>query len=109
MSKDVWWKGNNKPVNIGSVVDHLFVKKKILKRQDSRIFEIWKEVNDDETLAHTMVMKYYKTKLYVCVDSTAYMFELKNFKKQAILKKLKNYNKEIFISSIVFQVGDLKS
>lgn len=109
MSKEVWWKNANKPVVIGSVVEGLFSRKKVLRTQEAKIAQIWNEINDEDILKHTCVTRLHQSKLYVCVDSTAYMFELKSFHKRSILKRLKDYSSEVYISNIIFQVGDLKN
>lgn len=108
MNDELWWKNARQPVGIGSLIDQLFTKNKIIKREDQRIVDIWNDVNDEETLKHTKVVKYLNKKLYVLVDSSAYLFEIQNFKKKNILKKLASYHREIYISNIIFQVGDIK-
>ncbi|WP_372367439.1 DciA family protein [Candidatus Uabimicrobium sp. HlEnr_7] len=108
MNNELWWKNAKQPVGIGTLIDQLFTKNKIIKREDQRIVDIWHSVNDEETIKRTKVVKYLNKKLYVLVDSSAYMFEIQNFKKKQILKKIASYNREVYISNIIFQVGDIK-
>lgn len=108
MSDELWWKNAKQPVEIGALIDQLFTKNKIIKREDQRIVDIWRSVNDEETLKHTKFVKLFKKKLYILVDSSAYLFEIQNFKKKQIMKKLASYSREVYISDIIFQVGDIK-
>jgi len=67
------------------------------------IYGAWEEIVGPDILRHARVAGFKAHKLYVDVDSSAHMQELRTFYKQQILKDLRAKVAGILIEDIVFR------
>ena len=73
------------------------------KFKNLEIYSAWEEVVGPDISRHTRVAGFTRHKLYVDVNSAAYLHELRTFSKQRILDDLRGKLPSVHIQDIVFQ------
>ncbi len=71
------------------------------------IYSAWEEVAGPGTLPHTRVAGFAHHKLYVDVDSASHLHELRSFRKQQLLKELRDKVPGVLVREIIFRPAPL--
>jgi len=71
------------------------------------IYAVWQEIVAPALAPHTRVVGLVRHKLYVEVDSSAHLHELRTFYKEQLLKDLSNRLPSILVQDIVFRPAPL--
>jgi len=77
------------------------------KLKHLELYSAWEEVAGPATLPHTRVAGFAHHKLYVDVDSASHLHELRSFRKQQMLKDLRDKVPGILVREIVFRPAPL--
>ncbi len=100
---------NREPELLKKVIERWLKRTGLESWKKYKAFALWNEaIKDDENLLkHTFPHRFFSQRLEVLVDSPVHYYELINFRKLEILKKIQDLSENIlYIKDICFQFKD---
>lgn len=94
---------------IGSIISRLLSGARWAEKvKDSRVFHIWNSVVGPDIARHAQPSLFRNGKLFVYVDSSAWLAQLDRYLKAGIIKKLNEKLGKKRVSDIIFRSGEVK-
>ncbi len=94
---------------IGSIISRLLSGSKWAEQvKDSRVFQIWNSVVGPAISNHAQPSALRRGKLFVYVDSSAWLAQLDRYLKPSIIKSLNEKLGKKVVDNIVFRSGEVK-
>jgi len=94
---------------IGPIISRLLSGSKWAEQvRDSRVFQIWNSVVGPAIARHAQPNALRRGKLFVYVDSSAWLAQLDRYLKPSIIKKLNGKLDKKVVTNIIFRSGEVK-
>ena len=94
---------------IGSIISRLLSGAKWAEQvKDNRVFQIWNSVVGPAIAQHAQPSALRTGKLFVYVDSSAWLAQLDRYLKQSIIKRLNQKLGKKLVENIIFRSGEVK-
>lgn len=101
--RKTWAFFEKEPEDIGSILKRWMQKFRLdIGWKQFKVFSVWEQITNEDIHRHTKPVSFHNQILDVLVDSPVYGFELRNFRKMSLLKKLQENCTEIYVKDIRF-------